>query len=401
MTEETLHRKKTPIIFVLLSCLLLSGCKKDSTEAPSATATPPKTRYLKDYYRDYFDIGAAVQYYSIDNGKYEDLMPHFSTLTCENEMKWGKLEAQRGSFTYEGADKIVAYAQKHGKKVRGHTLLWHKSLPNWIKEECTTKEKALNLIDSHIKAVMGHFKDTVYCYDVVNEALHNTVSEEDIDNGNYFRTGTEISGTGTMDWYSLCGFDYIKKAFQSAKEAKDIYGLDDLQLYYNDYSLNNPSKREAAKNLVKMLKADNIEIDGIGMQAHYRLSSYLSDKKRFMNDFEDSIKEFTELGIDVQITELDIRVNDSTVPTDEFDVFHKDLEYKQAEMFDDIYRICRKYSLPWKSGAGVISNVTTWGIADDHSAHSTSTHKDYPLLFQKDHSEKEAIRKIEDFSEDQ
>ena len=204
-----------------------------------------------------------------------------------------------------------------------------------------------------------------------------------------------------MDFYGMCGFDYIKQAFTSAMEAKEMYGLDDLKLYYNDYSLNNPYKRQAAVKLILDLQREGIEIDGIGMQAHYRLSNYLKDKEGFLYEFEESIKTFTSLGIDVQITELDLQVYASSDVPSEFDELPEDVEAKQAEMFSEIYRICRKYSLPWTLGAGVVDNVTTWGIADDHNAHNSTAHKEFPLLFHKDHSPKQAISLITDFKEEE
>lgn len=400
MIKERFQKSKTMNMTVsLLSCAFLLGCTegKSSITSPSMT---PKPNGLKDCYRDYFDIGAAIQYQSIQSGRYEDLLPNFSTLTPENDMKWGKLEKEKGQFTYEGADIIVDYAKSNGKKVRGHTLLWHKSLPDWVKEECATKEKALALIDRHIDETMGHFKDGVYCYDVVNEALHNTITDNNLDNGDYYRHGTsEISGSGTMDWYSLCGFDFIRQAFLSADQARKKWNLDDVKLYYNDYSLNSPNKRKAAVKMIQRLQKENIAIDGIGMQAHYQLKDYLADSKKFMTNFEESIQAFTGLGIDVEITEFDIRTNDGTKK--DYDVFPKETEEQQAKMYQEIYSVCRKYSLPWTAGAGTLNNVTTWGIADDHTPHSTATKKDYPLLFHVDHTQKLAVAAIKDFSEDQ
>gem|GEM_PF-879599 len=394
-----LHR----ITALVLPCLMLTGCInfKNSSTNISTSSTKMEKQWLRDYYGDYFDIGAATLPYYINNETYEDLLPHYSTLTCENDMKWAKLESQKGQFTYQGAKTIVDYAKSHNKKVRGHTLLWHKSLPNWVKEEATTKKKALSLIDQHVKDVISYFGNDVYCYDVVNEALHNSITQVNLTNNDIYRTGEgEISGSGTMDWYEMCDIDYIKQAFRSANEAKTLYNLPDLQLFYNDYSLNNPYKRKAACQLVRMLQNDNIRIDGIGMQAHYRLKNYTDNKEGFLQDFEDSIKEFTSLGIDVQITELDICVYPNSSEPSQFDSLPKEVEEEQAEMFGEIFRICREYSLPWKSGAGIVSNVTTWGIADDHNAHNNQYHQEYPLVFHRDHSKKKAFAEIVGFKQE-
>ena len=383
---------------MLLSCfILLSSC---SVINNSSFPTTVKKEYMRDYYRDYFDIGAAILPYSIDNHQYDDLLGHYSTLTCENDMKWGRLEPSKGNFTYEGADKVVSYAKTHDKRVRGHTLIWHKSLPTWVKEECSSKEKALEIIDTHIKETMAHFGNDVYCYDVVNEALHSSINENALITDDLYRTGeAEISGSSTMDFYQLCGFDYIKQAFIAANQAKELYDLD-VDLFYNDYSLNNPYKRQAAIKMIRQLQKADIAIDGIGMQAHYRLDDYLSNKDYFLNNFEESIRAFTALGIDVHITELDICVYKQNDLPSQFDSLPLDIEEKQAEMYGKIFEICRKYSLPYQSGAGIISNVTTWGIADDHNAWNTSAHKEFPLVFHKDHSKKLAFDSIVNFTKE-
>jgi len=399
MKESTYVSKRKLIKICFLSCLfLLSSCNGTTSVSTSPSSSYNPSSNLKDIYRDYFDIGGAIQYQSIDSGKYEDLLPHFSSLTPENDMKWKNLEADKGVLTYENPDKIVSYARTNGKKVRGHCLLWHKSLPTWIKGECTDKKAALSLIDSHVKSTMQHFGSDVYCYDVVNEALHNSVTTYQLNQNDIYRAGSsEISGSDTMDWYSLCGVDYLKQAFSSASEAKALYGLNDTKLYYNDYSLNNPNKREACVRLVKMLQNDGIEIDGVGMQCHYRLPDYEEDKEAFLTNFEDSIKVFTSLGIDVQITELDIRLYKNSSDASMFDSLPLEYEQRQGELYGKLFEICRKYSLPWTSGAGVVNSVSTWGIADDHNAMNTSSHKEFPLIFSTNHKNKKAYYEITDF----
>lgn len=382
----------------LIGLLFLTGCQGvEEPSSPSSVTPIIKSTYLKDIYKDYFDIGAAVYADSIRKGKYDDLMDHFSVVTCENEMKWGRLEAEKGKFTYSDADTIVSYAKEQGKKVRGHTLLWYKSLPNWLKEVCVDKETALEAIDDHIEETMTHFKGDIYCYDVVNEALKDGITSEDLTNDNVYRTGSSISGDNTFDFYRILGKQYLLEAFKKAGEMREKLGLNDLKLYYNDYSLNNPNKREAAVKLVTYLQSNGAPLDGIGMQAHYRLSDYEADKEGFLKNFEDSLKAFLHLGIDVQITELDIRVYKNSSDPSQFDSLPYDVEVRQAEMFSKIYEICREYSLPYESGAGVVNDVSTWGVADDHNAMNTSSHKEFPLLFNQEHQPKKAYYEIVDF----
>lgn len=354
-----------------------------------------ESEYLGDIYSDYFSIGSTVSTYTLK--KYAELYKHFNSVTAEYQMKWGRLESTEGVLTYGDADTLLDWAEANGKGVRGHCLLWYKSLPNWVRQKGNSKTACMQIIDKHVQETVEYFGDRVYCWDVVNEALKNSVSDYDLSSGNFYRTGNEVSGSGTMDWYAYCGVDYIRQAFKSAAEARDKLGLNELELYYNDYALNSPNKREACIRLVQALREEDIPIDGIGMQAHYKLPDYQASPETFLSNFEESVKQFTGLGLNVQITELDIRVYaDSQAPA-EFDALPHDLEVAQAEMYGGIMEICRKYATPWKEGAGAITNVTTWGVADDSSSWDNEYHKEYPQIFDTEHGYKEAYYKIIDF----
>lgn len=380
------------VLAMLAICLSsLLGCKSQTSAVDG--------KWLHNKYANYFPIGAAVMAYSLD--RYKDILPHFNSITAENDMKWKFLEKQEGQIDYTVADSLVAWAKDNNTAVRGHCLLWYKSLPAWLPSKVKDKQSALNIIDSHIKETMTHFGEDIYAWDVVNEALKNSITATQLSNGDIWRTGEkEVVSTATntaVDWYALCGEDFIKQAFKSADETRKILNLKNTKLFYNDYSLNNPQKREACMRLVKMLQDEGIAIDGVGMQAHYRLQSYTKDKNKFLKDFEDSIKAFTNLGIDVQITELDICVYENKDDKQAFDSLPYEVEEVQAEMFGAIFDICRKYAKPWKRGAGVLSGVTTWGVADLNNAQNTTAHKEYPLLFSVDKTKKKAFYEIIDF----
>lgn len=375
------------------ACLIVAaGCgwTSQGNEKPSN----PSSNLIRDVYKNYFTVGAAVQAATLE--KYAALLPNFNSVTPEIEMKWSRLENVQGVYTYSSADAIVEWAERNDTAVRGHCLVWYKSLPEWVLADGTTKEEALERIDSHVRQTMEHFGSGVYCWDVVNEALKNTVTPSDVASGNIWRTGN-ITDKNAGDWYALCGTDYIKQAFLSADGARKEYNLEDVGLYYNDYGLNSPSKREACVQLVQMLQEDGIAIDGVGMQGHYRLSSYLQNPEEFLQEFEQSIKTFTGLGVDVQVTELDIRVYASDNDPQSFDSLPMTVEEQQAEMYAGIFEILRRYTVPWKDGAGCVTNVTVWGVADDSKAWDTAAHKEYPLLFGTDHSPKQAYYEIISF----
>lgn len=365
---------------------------------------PVKQGTLAEIYSDYFPVGAAVQTGKLTGGGYGELMKHFGSITPENNMKWRNVEASEGVFDFDrrgdSADKLVEWARENGRGVRGHCLLWYKSLPEWLHDKFDgaaysdeLKAEAYAYIDGYIEAVMKHFGNGVYVWDVVNEALSNSVRYESLASapgapyGRIWRTNDNMSPTdsGWVDWYRVCGgYGYIARAFIKADEVRRLNNYD-VELFYNDYSLNNPNKRQACLSLIKMLRDCGAPIDGIGMQAHYRLEDYSADKKAWLRDFEASVRAFTEAGVDVQITELDIRFDGALT---------EEKEAAQAEMYGDIFAVCRKYAKINGAENGV-TGVTFWGVHDGSNGAWGSNQ--YPLVFGTDKLPKKAYYKIIDF----
>lgn len=379
--------------FISSMVVLLMGCDLNIS-LPSYNSLTPTSNLLKDVYKDYFSFGTAVTKSNIK--KYSEILTHFNSVTAEYEMKWGQIEKKEGEYTYSSSDSIISWAKENDLKVRGHCLLWYKSLPTWVKEKNYNKAQALQAIDKHVKTTMAYYGDDVYCWDVLNEALKNSVKASELTSNNFYRTGN-MTDAKEVDWYQIAGVDFVKHVFKSANEARIINNLEDVELFYNDYGLNDPNKREACVRLVKMLQDENIGIDGVGMQSHYRLSSYLKDKTKFLTNFEDSIKAFTELGVDVHITELDIRVFENDDVVQSFDTLPYEIEEQQGELYGELLRICREYASPWKEGAGKVTNVTVWGVADDSNSWSTDAHDEFPLLFNTEHEPKRAFYEIVSF----
>lgn len=385
----------TKILRMAIPALLAAGICLFSACGPVAEPPDPtpSSGLLKDVYADCFSVGAAVQSGGLD--KFSELLPHFDSVTAETEMKWSRLETAAGVYDYTKADKIIDWAKGADTKVRGHCLVWYKSLPARVLAAGTTKAQALARLDEHIDATMRHFGSNVYCWDVVNEALRDSVSAAQLARGEIWRTGN-MTEPNTGDWYAVCGEDYVKQAFRTADKARQKYGLTDVKLFYNDYSLNRPAKRDACLALVDMLQSEGIALDGIGMQAHYRLPDYLADPAGFIADFESAVKAFTGRGLEVQLTELDIRVYANANDPQRFDALPLEVEEQQAAMYGDIFAVCRKYAVPWQEGAGRVTNVTTWGIADSHNAWN-GVHKEFPLLFGTDGQAKKAYYEITSF----
>ena len=379
MFSVTVRKKMFRTAFTLLA----SGVLIFGGSLFSACADDAQRHYglLCDIYSDYFKIGAATSSDMLNHEK--DLLANFNSITSTYEMKWGVIEPQSSKYNYGGADRLLQWASEQNISVRGHCLVWYRNVPDWVAETAVNKETALALIDSHIRKTMTHFGgENIYCWDVVNEALHDNITKEQLESGNIYRNAKDderhFARDGVFDWYAACGSDYIARALKTADQVCDENGYTGMQLFYNDYLLNQPLKRDACIQMVKELRAEGVRIDGIGMQAHYSLSSYTSDKRGWIKDFEAAVRAYTELGLDVNITELDIDTGEKKLS--------EKTEKLQAEMYGKIFDICRKYSKPWKNGAGCITGVTTWGVKDSDG--------NCKYLFDSDGNPKAAIDEI-------
>jgi endo-1,4-beta-xylanase len=230
-------------------------------------------------------IGTAVNADQLGtNEKYTQITAEqFSSVTAENVMKWAEVEPTRGTYTWEKADQLVAFAKKNRQLVRGHTLLWHNQLPAWLSTDgyTTTLSDAevKAALKKHIFAQMRHFKGDIWQWDVVNEAFD--------DNGEPRQT----------IWYKAWGgTGYIADAFRWAHQA-DPSAL----LFYNDYNLEfTGPKSNAVYALVQSLKAQRVPIHGVGFQGH------LSTQYGYP-DLLSNLQRFAALGQKVALTEVDVR----------------------------------------------------------------------------------------------
>lgn len=330
-------------VLIFLIIISLVSCNKKPQEIP-----------LKDAFKDHFLIGAAINYQQImkkDTIGYNLLKKHFNSITAENIMKWEEIHPRPGVYNFAPADSFVALGQSLNMFIVGHTLVWHNQTPRWVFEDEKGKpvcrDTLLKRMRDHIYTVVGRYKGKVKGWDVVNEALN------------------EDGTLRKSKWLEIIGEDYIEKAFQYAHEADP-----DAELYYNDYNMPKPSKRDGAIAIVKRLKEKNIRIDGIGMQGHYDL------KSPKVEDFEESIKKFSELGVKVMITEMDIDVlpgrdiifgAEVTVRLEgkpEFDPYKTGLpdsmQVVLANRYKEFFEVLLKHS-------DKVSRVTFWGVHDGQS----------------------------------
>lgn len=352
--------------FFLLSC---SESKQLQTQNFSSVDS---TKGLKDYYSAYFPIGVAVSPRALKTDEADLVLQHFNSLTAENAMKMGPIHPKENEYYWRDADSIVAFAQRNNLKMRGHTLLWHNQTPDWLfvdNGKTVSKEVLLQRLKDHITTVVSRYKGKIYAWDVVNEAISDKRDE-------YLRPSK---------WQEIIGEEYIAKAFQWAHEADP-----DALLFYNDYNEISPVKREKIYRLVKGLKKAGIPIHGIGLQAHWAVN------EPSRGQLDSTLKRFAELGLPLQITELDISVYSKEhnarerKPEDAAPAFTPEREQQQLEKYKMSFELFRKYKEH-------ITSVTFWNISERYSwldNFPVKGRKDYPLLFDKDLKPKKAYWEV-------
>lgn len=344
------------------------------------SAEEPKGVSLKGVYGSFFDVGSAVSPFLLHGENAGHISRHFNSLTAENCMKPAGIWRPDGNFNFQEADKIIHFAKANGMKVRGHTLVWHSQTPNEFFLDAAgkrlTKEALYLRMEDYFQKVMNHFGNDVWCWDVVNEVL------ADWGDGIY-RTKSP--------WFEICGEDFIARAFKTAHKINP-----EAKLFLNDYGLINPQKRERAVKLLKKLLAEGVPVHGVGIQAHWNMNTFQAE------ELQKSIDAFSELGLDVQITELDLSVYPIRRPPmpgesqNSKSSENQKLEYspeiaeKQAVKYEQIFDILRQ-------NTDKISSVTFWGISDRYSwlnYFPVRGRTDHPLLFDRQLQPKKAFYRV-------
>jgi len=340
---------------------------KDPADMPPAPAIQADIPSLAETFRDAFPIGAAIEPKETEGPHAELLRKHFNSIVAGNAMKAASLQPREGEFNWKDADTIAAFARENGMQLRFHTLVWHQQAPAWFfldedggrmmdetdpDKRAANKKLLLDRLDAHIRAVVARYKDDIVAWDVVNEVVDEA----------------EADGMRHSEWYMLTGTDYIKTAFHAAREAAG----EDAKLIINDYNTNMPAKRDRLLRLVQDLLAEGVPIDGVGHQTHVNIEWPSGE------EIAASIRAFAALGLDNQITELDMSVYGGSDRGDYGDALPDGLLEKQAERYREIFDAL----LAVKDH---ISSVTLWGIADDNTwLHYFPVNRtDYPLLFDK------------------
>jgi len=304
-------------------------------------------------------------------------------------MKPVNIQPEEGKFNFTEVDKIVQFARENNMDLRFHTLIWHSQVPEWFfldikgnpmveetdpKQREKNKKLLLKRVENHVKTIVQRYKDDVDAWDVVNEVIDDYAPNE--------------KGLRESPWYQITGTDYIKVAFETARK----YGGEDAKLYINDYNTEVEAKRDLLYGLVKELLDEGVSIDGVGHQAHIQMGW------PSIQQIEDSINLFASLGLDNQITELDVSLY-GWPPRPAYPTYEEipDSEFeRQAVRYNALFELYEKLD-------NKISNVTFWGIADNHTwlndraeQYNDGIGKDAPFVFDPDYNVKPAYDAIMD-----
>jgi len=248
----------------------------------------------------------------------QTIAAQFSSVTPENEMKWDAVEPAEGRFEFGRADAIVDRAREAKQKIRGHTLVWHFQLPGWVRTLGPRDLEAA--LREHIRRVVGHYRDDVSVWDVVNEPI------------------SDRGGLRPSVFARRLGPGFIALAFRLAHAADP-----DAKLYLNEIGAEGiNAKSNRLYEIVSGLKREGVPIDGVGFQVHSNLAG-------LPGDFVANMQRFAALGLDIAITEADVGLK---LPASA-----QDLE-AQARIYEQIVTSCLTVSC---------ASLTFWGFTDGRS----------------------------------
>lgn len=335
---------------------------------------------LKDAYKDYFSIGVAVNMRNIANPEQIAIIKKdFNSITAENDMKPQHTEPAYGQFNWENADKIANFCRSNGIKLRGHCLMWHAQIGEWMykdeKGNLVSKEKLFQNMKHYITAIVERYKDVIYAWDVVNEAISDGGWQ-----GGRRGMGEQPSPYRNSPLYQIAGDEFIKKAFIYAREADP-----NVLLFYNDYNAADPGKRDRIYNMVKSMKEEGVPIDGIGMQGHYNVYG------PSMEDVDAALTKYSTIVKHIHITELDIRANQEMGGQLNFSRdggnISQVVKTLQEDQYARLFKVLRKHK-------DVVDNVTFWNLSDRDSWLGA---RNYPLPYDENYKPKRVYSIIKDF----
>lgn len=327
---RSIWRRATAPVFLCVIALQSGAVSPQSEPIPPATSTLRQAAAVRK-----INIGAAAASAYLTDADYATILrTEFSQLQAENEMKFGVIhprpDADPNPYDFRGADALVSFAQSHNMVVRGHTLVWHNQVSSWVKEGNYSAPQLAKILHDHIDTVMRRYASKVYAWDVVNEAFND---DGTMRHTIWFDQPGIIAGAGTQ---------YIKQVFRWAHEADPS-----AKLFYNDYDAEEMNKKsDAIYAMAKDFKKRGVPLDGIGFQAHVSLKF---DDPAKLASFAANLERFAKLGLELHITELDVRLTDSNPAS----------LTAQAKLYGEVTTLCVQRP--------ACKLVQTWGFTDKHS----------------------------------
>ncbi|HEX8848132.1 MAG TPA: endo-1,4-beta-xylanase [Gemmatimonadaceae bacterium] len=373
----SLRRTSGRLVAALAETMLLASCGRLQR---TFGATPA----LKDVFSGAFLVGAAIsegQLIRDDRGALKLVRKHYNSISPENMLKWEVVHPLPHTYDFSAADRYVSFGERNGMFIVGHPLVWHSQTPAWVFADSSGqplgRDSLLARMRDHILTVVGRYRGRIKGWDVVNEALADDGTLRD------------------SPWRRIIGDDYIELAFRYAHEADP-----GAELYYNDYSLENPAKRAGAVRLILGLRAQGVPITAVGMQEHNRMEQPTSEQ------VDTTITVLSGTGVRVAITELDVDVLPLAFTSGGADVGTRataaprlnpwtkrlpdPVQHALADRYGDLFRVYWRHR-------DVIDRVTFWGVRDRDSWLNdwpVAGRTNYPLLFDRNGQPKPAFTAV-------
>lgn len=348
-----------------------------------AMAKPMPPRGLARAFRRSFRMGVAVSNEALDRQDAAQLQlieREFNSVTGENAMKWGVIRPDGRTWQWQRADRLVDFASRHRMALVGHNFVWHSQIPATVFADDSGNALGRNALlarmHEHIDTLAGRYRGKVWAWDVVNEAID------------------EDRGWRRSRWHDIIGDDYMEQAFRFAHAADPK-----AQLLYNDYNMHNPGKRAFLVNVLRGYLDRGVPISGVGMQGHVGLA--YPD----LEEWERSIATYTDMGLKVHITELDVDVLPQAAAA-QADVANRadyaaqldpwrqglpdEMQQKLADRYEALFRILLRYERS-------VERVTFWGLHDGISWKNdfpVRGRTNYPLLFDRSMQPKPAYTRV-------
>lgn len=341
--------------FFILWNMSLGGTTTTPNPSPTSAEAPSGIPLRVLGQKRGIDIGTAVDLsaFKVDANYRAVAAREFDMLVPENAWKFEQVHPTPHRYDFREVDTLIEFAKANHMQVRGHPLVWHYSLPKWVDKGNFSREELLEILHNHINTVVGRYRGQIPVWDVVNEAMNRDGSLRD------------------TIWLRNIGPEYIDLAFRWVHEA-DPQAL----LFYGDYSAEEINqKSDGIYTLVSGLLQRGVPIDGVGFQSHLGLS-YLPD----MDSLAQNFRRFNDLGLQVQFTELDMKIQDGEHGLEE-------RLAQQAKAYGDLLRVCLE--------AEKCTALITWGFTDRYTWIANATGEvEAPLIFDASYRPKPAYETI-------